>query len=223
MAEEFADIKIVALMSVPLCGWNPHYGLAGEALKSFGIPLRLAFGAYWHQGMSNLFEDCRDEGIDWILTLDYDSLFVAEHLDRLLGVFGARSDIDALAALQCKRGGDEVPLLTTGTTEVEITGDPIRVKTAHFGMTLLRVDALKRVPMPWFKSVPGEGGSYRNLDRVDADIFFWHEWERAANTAYVDPRCVIGHLQAMVADFDENYKVRHRHWPAWRKAQRGVV
>ncbi len=216
---EYADIKIVALMSVPRVGWNDSWGCINEALRPFKIPIRLSFGAYWHQLMSNMLEDCVDEGIDWILTLDYDSIFSAEQLDKLIGLFGARSDIDALSVLQCKRGIDEVPLLTTsGKSEVEIAGEPLKVDTAHFGMTLFRTEALRRMPKPWFVSVPDERGSYRSIGRVDADIFFWHKWREVGNTAYVDPYNAIGHLQPMVAVYDEQLKPKHVHVTEWRKA-----
>jgi len=215
------DIKIAALMSVPMCGWNPHWGCVSEAVRPFQIPIRLAYGAYWHQSISNLLEDCISDGLDWVLTLDYDSMFTAEHLDRLIGRFGQREDIDALAALQCKRSTDEVPLMTVqGVDEVEINGEPIRADTAHFGLTLIRIDALKKVPLPWFRSVPDPNGSYKTLKRTDADIYFWREWQRAGNTLYVDPQCAIGHLQPLVSEYDAEFKVRHVHVTEWRKANR---
>lgn len=217
MEEEVQDIKIVALMSVPMCGWNSHWGCTAEALRPFQIPIRLGYGAYWHQSMSNLLEDCVKENLDWVLTLDYDSVFRAEDLDRLIGQFGQRPDIDALAALQCKRGNDEVPLMTAvGQTEIPVTGEPIKADTAHFGLTLIRVDALKRVPMPWLVSRPDEAGSYKTTRRTDADIDFWQKWQAAGNTLYVDPMCSIGHLQPMVAEFDEGFNPRHVHVFDWR-------
>lgn len=218
---QYEDIRIVVLMSVPMCGWNPHWGCVSEAVRPFQIPIRIAYGAYWHQSLSNLLEDCIDDGLDWVLTLDYDSIFSAEHVDRLIRTFGQNPQIDALAALQCKRSTDEVPLLTVaGESAIEVDGNPFKVTTAHFGMTLIRMESLKKVPMPWFRSMPDPRGSYRTLERTDADIYFWHEWNKAGNTVYVDPQCTIGHLQPMVACYDENLKVKHVHTTDWRKAQR---
>lgn len=220
---QYEDIKIAALISVPMCGWNPHYGAVCEALRPFQIPLRLGYGAYWHQTMSNLLEDCIDDGLDWVLTLDYDSMFDAIDLDRLIRRFGQNPHIDALAAMQCKRGTDAVPLLTTGERVLEIARDnpePIKVNTAHFGMTLFRLDALKQVPRPWFVGRPDENGSYRSLGRIDPDIAFWHGWTQAGKTIYVDPACSIGHLQPLVAIFDDEMKVQHVHVTDWRKQRK---
>ncbi len=220
---QYADIKIAGLLSVPRVGWNDHWGCVAEAVRPFQIPLRLGFGAYWHQTMSNMLEDCIDDGIDWVLTLDYDSMFSAEHLDRLIRRFGQCPHIDALAALQCKRGTDEVPLMTTGTTAVEVNKvnpDPIKVNTAHFGFTLIRLDSLKRVPKPWFVGRADENGSYRTLSRIDPDIAWWHAWAAAGNTAYVDPACAIGHLQPMVACYDDDMKLGHLHVNEYRKVMK---
>lgn len=219
MSEEYQDIKIVALMSVPSVGWNHHWGQVAEALRPFNIPIRLGYGAFWHQTMSNLLEDCIDEGLDWALTLDYDSMLRAYHIDQLLGHFGSRPDMDALAALQCKRSTDEVPLFTAmGLTEIEIKDEPLKVDTAHFGLTLIRLEALKKVPKPWFVSTPDANGSYRTLQRTDADIDFWHKWKKAGNSLYVDLKCGIGHLQPLVSEFGPDGKPRHVHVTDWRKA-----
>lgn len=218
MSDEAQDIKIAAILSCPMVGWNPHYGSVSEALRQFGIPLRIGYGAYWHHTMSNLMEDCVNDELDWILTLDYDTLTDAIDLDRLIGTFGANSHMDALAALQCKRGTDESPLLSVPeVSEIEITGEPIKAFTAHFGMTLFRVEALKRFPMPWFPDKPDPKGSYKTAQRTDADIAFWHGWRDAGNSLYVEPNVIIGHLQPMVAVFDEHMRVKHQHFVDWRK------
>ncbi len=223
-AEETAhyeDIKIACLLSCPMVGWNPHWGCVAEAVRPFQIPIRLGYGAYWHQTMSNMLEDCIDDGLDWVLTLDYDSMFFAPQLDHLIRTLGQNSHIDALAALECKRSSDEVPLFTiSGQTAIEVDGNPFKVTTAHFGMTLIRLDALKKVPKPWMVGTPDASGSYRTLQRTDADIDFWHKWNKAGNTVYVDPKCSVGHLQPMVSQFDEHFKPQHIHVVDWRQQHR---
>jgi hypothetical protein len=37
-------------------------------------------------------------------------------------------------------------------------GDTMPVKTAHFGLTLLRTSKLKQLPKPWFHSTPSPVG-----------------------------------------------------------------
>lgn len=221
---EYADIKICAIMSVPMCGWNPHWGCVSETLRPFGIPIRLGFGAFWGNMISNMLEDLIADGIDWALTFDYDSITTPENLSDLISRFGRRGDIDALAALQCKRSTEELPLMTfNGQHEVEVTDEPIRADTAHFGMTLIRLDALKEVPKPWFLGLPDNNGSYKTMGRVDSDIYFWNKWKAFNKTLYVDPNVSIGHLQPLVSEYDENLKPVHTHYVNWRKRTKGEV
>ena len=214
------DIKIAALMSVPRVGWNDSWAAISDALRPFKIPIRTFNGVFWGHCMQNLLEDCVSEGLDWALTIDYDSMFSAEHLDRLIGWFGQSEDIDAIAALQMRRS-QPFPLMTQkGKTRAELNGRPLKVNTAHFGLTLIRLDALKQIPKPWFKGEPGADGSWRADDRLDPDIWFWHQWQKAGKTVYVAPDVRIGHLEVMVSEFDDEYQPRHVYVPDWRKANK---
>ncbi len=73
------------------------------------------------------------------------------------------------------------------------------------------------MPKPWFLSTPDANGSYANGKHTDADIYFWQQWKKCGNTVYVDPLCQIGHLQPMVAEYDEHFNPRHVHTTDWRK------
>jgi SAM-dependent methyltransferase len=211
---ESMTIKIKGVMSVPRIGWNDAGSAIDAALRPFGIHCERFNGVFWGQCMQRAFQHAIDEGVDWILTLDYDSMPTAEHLDHMLGVMGARPDIDALAPLQMRRGHD-FPLMTqAGKTEIEITGEPIKVHTAHFGMTLLRADALKDIPKPWFVSKPDANGDWGD-DRQDDDIWFWHQWRLAGKTVYVDPEARIGHLELMVSEFDDDMQPQHTPIGDW--------
>ena len=171
--------------------------------------------------MSVLLEECVRDGLDWVLTLDYDTVFTAEHLDRMLGLFGNHPEIDALAALQCRRGGG-FPLATIpGQTKVAVEGQPLRVATAHFGCTLLRLESLAQVPKPWFQSFPASDGSWLSPDHLDADIHFWKQWEKAGKSVYLAPDVHVGHLELMVAEFDEHLQPRHRYVTEWWKQEKG--
>ena len=208
-------IKIAAVMSIPRIGWNDSWGSVLEALSPFRIPVRRFTGVFWGQCMQRVFNDCVRDDLDWILTIDYDSMFTAQHVDKLIGRFGENPHIDALAPLQCRRA-DDFPLVTClGKQEVETNGEAIKATTAHFGLTLLRVDALRTVPKPWFKAEPDASGEWGN-DRLDDDIWFWHVWRKAGHTIYVDPEVRIGHLEVMVSEFDESMKVRRMHVDKWR-------
>ncbi len=222
-APENLTIKIKGVMSVPRIGWNDASSAIDNTLRTFGIHCERFNGVFWGQCMQRAFENAVAEGVDWLLTLDYDSMPLPEHLDHMLSVFGTHPEIDALAPLQMRRGQD-YPLLTrAGQTSVDVDSEPFIVHTAHFGMTLIRVDALKDLPKPWFVSKPDSNGEWGD-DRQDDDIWFWHQWRLAGKTIYVDPEARIGHLELMVSEFDENMQAQHipigDWWAKHRKPQK---
>lgn len=211
------DLKICAVMSVPRVGWTDAYVAIHKALRPYGIPVTSVQGAFWGQCIERGMDDAIAKGVDWILTIDYDSLFSIEHLDSLISTFGKRPDIDALAAMQCRRG-KPFPIFvseescTNGECKINM-GEPYKVITAHFGLTLLRTEAIKKLPKPWFHAKDiGDGEPL-----MDDDIYFWHLWKAAGNSVYVAPDVRIGHLELMVADFDENLQQRHSYVPKWRE------
>jgi hypothetical protein len=157
---------------------------------------------------------------DWVIVIDYDSMFTPKHLHDLLHTLALRPDIDALAALQ-RRRSDSVPLMAIrGQSSVTVNGDPVKVSSAHFGLTILRMAALQDLPKPWFHSAPNDRGEW-NEDRLDDDIYFWRKWEKAGKTLCVAPNVRIGHLQVMVDEYDDNYKPRTVYVSEW--AQNGGV
>jgi len=89
------------------------------------------------------------------------------------------------------------------------------VTTAHFGLTLIRVDSLKDVEKPWFYSQPDEDGEYGD-NRLDDDIWFWHQWRLAGKKIYVAPSVSIGHLEETVAVFDDDLQPKHEYIAEWR-------
>lgn len=215
-------VQVTAIMSVPRVGWNDAWGQIMESLAPFKIPVRRFSGVFWGQCMQRVLNECVKDGVDWAVTIDYDSLFTAQHLDRLMGWLGKRPEIDAITALQCKRGGG-TPLMTIkGQREIEIDGQPVQVDSAHFGLTIIRLDALRDIPKPWFKSVPDKDGGWGD-GRIDDDIWFWHQWKEAGKTVYVAPDVRIGHLEVMAAEFDDELKPRHVYVSDWRDEQNKKV
>lgn len=229
MADENEYVQIVSVMSVPMCGWNPHWGCHTTALAPFGLADQIImYGAWWDHGVSNAFEDLIDRGnVDWILAMDYDSMFTAEHVSGLLKRFGDNPHIDALASIQPRRGSEETPIMTIGqNTTFEFGSEAVKCDSAHFGLTLFRVEALARMPKPWFLHTPDPNGSYRSKSRLDPDMYFWRKWAECGNTLYTDPHVRIGHLQPMVAELYSDdaghLRTRHVHVIDWRKRSNSV-
>ena len=219
-APQSVTVKVAAYMTLPRYIAAAPRSIIDQALKPFQIGLTTAQGVFYGQCMQRMFEKAIDDGIDWILALDADSLFNDKQLSALMDEFARLPAADAMASLQCRRGRG-FPLLTVGTTEgkaaehVDIDGKPFPVATAHFGMTLIRVDSLKDVPKPWFKSEPESGGTWGD-ERLDDDIWFWHQWRLAGKTIYCAPRVSIGHMDEMVSVFDDKLQPRFMYISDWR-------
>ena len=215
--QEPLKVRMCALMSIPRVGWNDSWGCIFETLFPFKVPIRRCEGVYWGQGMQRLMEDCLTDGLDWIITLDYDTLCTAKHLSRMFDLMAKKPEIDALAAMQCRRG-QYFPLMTyNGKKRIKLeNNDPIPVSSAHFGMTILRTECLKNMPKPWFAGKPDGKGEWGPA-RMDDDIWFWHQWKAAGHSIYVAPDVRIGHLEAMVAMYDDNLKPKHIRIGDWRE------
>ena len=212
-----SDIKINAFMTLPRYEAVAARSIIEGSLKQMGIGLATSTGVFWGQCMQRMFESAVDDDLDWILTIDFDSLFNTNMLSTLMNEFGQHPEADAMAALQSRRG-TPFPLMTQGGSKgITLKNlDPIKVTTAHFGLTLIRVEDLKDIPKPWFKCEPDENGEWGD-ERLDSDIWFWHQWRLAGKSIYVSPKVSIGHLEEMVACFDDNLEQQHLYLPQWRE------
>lgn len=219
VTSEQATIRCGAYMTLPRYEAVSARIVIESALRELNIPCTTSQGVYWGQCMQRMFQEAVDADLDWILSIDSDSLFSAEQLSLLCDVFAQTPEADAMAALQCRRGAP-YPLMTTGAT-VDTTiqmpkNKPLKVTTAHFGLTLIRVDALKQIAKPWFIARPEADGNWGDA-RLDDDIWFWHQWRLAGKTIYVAPQVSIGHLEETVAVFDDDCKPQHLYVHEWRE------
>jgi hypothetical protein len=218
-AKKALTVKVGAYLTLPRYEAVAARTIIEQALKPHKIDLTTTQGVFWGQCMQRMFQDAVDKNIDWILSLDSDSLFNQKHISDLFELFAANPQIDALAALQCRRGG-KYPLMTTGTgvqdEHVQVDGRPIKATTAHFGLTLIRVNSLREVKKPWFWSQHDESGNWSD-NKLDDDIWFWHQWRLAGKTIYVAPSVSIGHLEETVAMFDLDLQPKHIYVHEWRK------
>jgi FkbM family methyltransferase len=207
------DVKVRAVIGMPRIGWNDSWQAITDAMRPFGIPIETHQGCFWWQNVQAAMVRAQKDGIDWLICLDYDSMILPIHVNRLLEILGTRPDIDAIASLQMRRGA-ETPLFSTGKTVAEIDGSPIQVNTAHFGLTVLRVECLANMPKPWLIDVPDKNGEFSG-DHTDADITFWVKWKEAGHTVFVAPDVRIGHLELLVSEFDDNYEAKHYQVGKW--------
>ena len=217
---------VAAVMSLPRLTFTDNLYTAAIACLPLGISLERSTGVFWGQCLSSMFERHLEDGTKYLLTLDYDTVFTQADILALYDLMEANPTVDALTSVQMRRGFD-YPLLSVrdegkpGNGEREIarryfTGALAKIDTAHFGLTLLRVESLKRVARPWFHAVPDEQGGW-GAGRKDEDIAFWHKWAAAGNSLYLAPRVVIGHMQLMVTWPDTNLQATHQYMSAYNQ------
>ncbi len=211
-------LRVAAAMSVPRLGFMDNYFCAFQALVPLGIKLRKHTGAFWGQCLERCIEEWLGEGVDWILTVDYDSIFTREHVERLLELAQHYEDVDAIAPVQIHRTKGKALFTIRSDNERNVAeldrsafdSDLLRIHTAHFGLTLIRAGALARLSKPWFKEQPDAAGGWGE-GRIDPDVWFWRQWEAAGNTLYLANRVPIGHAELMVRWPDENFEAVYQH------------
>ena len=212
----YDDMHLV--QTCPRLGFTDHMYCCAVATKTLGINLTRHTGVFWTQGIDRVLTDTlRNEKIKWILTTDYDSVFEAEDIVRMRDI-AERNECDVLAPLQAGRERT-TPLLTikdekgglkSGMMSTELDRDCIQVATAHFGLTLIRADALRKVERPWFRGEPAPDGTWGE-GRTDDDIWFWRQCEKAGVKAWITPKVRIGHAELVVAWIDRDLQ---RRWQA---------
>lgn len=222
------EIKVSGAMSVPRLGFMDNFFCTMEAALPCQIKLRKHGGAFWGQSMTKVFERIIEEdNPDAILSIDYDSIYTPGHLSQLMQLMMLYPEIDALAPLQSSRhlpttlftvrgkGGENEPRIPR--TDFDDETSPIT--TAHFGLTLLRTEKLRKMPKPWFHSRPSPAGDW-NEGKSDEDIEFWRKWESAGFSLHRANHIAIGHAELMVRWPDINLEVHYQSMTDFQ--QKGV-
>ena len=198
--------KTTAIMSTSRLAFTENLFCAMQVFAPRGVELIKHTGAYWGQCLERVMAETIEETeAEWIVTLDYDTVFTADQFDRLCFEMATHPEADAIAPWQCKREIDQplcwfVDADNKHRAEIELTEfdkDITQTQDAHFGLTLFRVSSLKKMKHPWFWAKPNEDGEWGE-GRLDDDIYFWRKWKEAGNTLYLANRVSIGHLQHMV-------------------------
>lgn len=191
-----------------------------RSLRALNIPLSVSGGVFYGQCMQKMLSELVAAGVQYAVTVDGDTIFDPPQLQRLLSIISQEEQIDAIAAMQSRRG----KLSMLGTVHggeqcgeyrrVDWDGYPLKARTAHFGLTVLDVQKLSRVAKPWFCGTPNSDGEWDG-DKVDDDVYFWLQWEKAGNSVYIDPGCRIGHVEEMVSVFDDKMQPTHIYLADW--------
>jgi hypothetical protein len=124
--------------------------------------------------------------------------------------------MDAVAGIQLRRGAPHMLgcRLNSETNSAVWNGYPIQVDTAHFGLTVINAKKLATVEKPWFFCKPDEEGRWSDK-KIDSDVWFWLQFAKAGLKVFIDPDCRLGHVEEIVAIYDENYKPTHMYPKEW--------
>jgi len=209
------NVRVAALMTAPRYEAVSARNQIEKALHMGGnrIPLEVSGGVYYGQCMQKMMEGLIGKA-DYILTVDFDSIFTEKHVFRLLSIIAQEKEIDALAALQPMRGAKRMLGSTYEGGELRWQGYPLKVDTAHFGLTVIDVAKLESVPKPWFFAQPNEDGTWGD-DRIDDDVWFWRQWEKAGHSCYIDPGCRLGHMEELVSVYDRDMNLHRYYMKDW--------
>jgi len=216
--------KVAAITSIPRLGWNDHWGAVWQALRTpeFNIPLFKFGGAFWEQGMQRGLTAMMENGTEWALCLDYDTLFDASDVKEILTLAAMYPEADAIVPVQVRRNNeqflfsmkDEFGNLRRSADVTEFDPDLTPIETGHFGMTLIKLAALRDIAKPWLWSQPDENGEWSD-ERCDADIYFWRKFRAAGKRVYQANHIKIGHLQIISSWTTNDWKIKHQYLSDW--------
>ena len=79
---------------------------------------------------------------------------------------------------------------------IDLNQEFSQAMTGHFGLTIIRLEAVKRMPKPWFLSTTNDAGEWEDgPGRADADVGFWCMLNHVGGKVYQANRIRIGHME----------------------------
>lgn len=199
---------VIACMSTPRFGPLLHPRCAEKAFYALGIKGQSGQSCYWAQKISDLmYEASEDPECEYVLTLDFDTVFCAADVLELYRLMKACPDVDAIFPLQSKRGcqqalfsigGSKDGRIKAAIAEEELMRHLLPANTGHFGLTIFRASSLRKFPHPWMVPEPSREGRWDG-GHTDADINFWQRFIKAGFKCCLAPRVVVGHLEHVVS------------------------
>ncbi len=198
--------NVRGVYSTPRFGPLLHCRCIENAMAQLRIQAKGSASCFWHQMLSILMEEAiADPKCEYVLTMDFDTIFSPSDILELVRLMNACPDVDAVFPLQAKRGCEQSlfnVLDNNGKLKHEISfGDLSRqllpAHTGHFGLTLIRAESLRKFPRPWMLPTPSKDGKWSD-GQIDADITFWMRFKEAGFKYCLAPKVVVGHLEETI-------------------------
>ena len=219
-----AIYRVAAVTSVPRLGFQAHAGILERAFSDPRILVLRTGGVFWEMAMQNGFNSLIRSGADYIITIDYDSIFTNEDVKELLRLAVRYPDADAIAAWQASRASGHKPLAGVRTQTGEMGGgvpteDMKRLDLTHvdntvYGLTIIKVAAIQKMKKPWFLNVPNAEGEWEH-GKHDSDSYFWWKFREAGNKLFMANRVRIGHLHEDVLWIDDDFNLHKQDLTDW--------
>lgn len=212
---------VAGVMSMPRLAFSDTMDCIMTEMLVRGIPVHKGTGVFWSQVLTRMIEQQVEKGVDYIITVDYDSWFRYSHIQQLLSLMENYPEADAIFPMQMRRDGD-CPLMGLADEDGQFLKsihrdtfqkDILPIRTGHFGLTVFRTSAFEKLKKPWFVGVPGPDGGW-GKGRLDDDIYFWNNWTDCGLKGFVAPNINIGHLQMLCTfpgTIDDDFKCIHTH------------
>lgn len=189
----FAETMTCILRSIGILS-HPMNGLSAQQS-----------GPYWSQSFQNMLEAVCDNYPDtkYVLCFDGDSVFDIEDVLALHRIIDTHTyngkPIDAVFPVQADRAGEKP--LAYNWCAPNITYDYhapwMPYLHGHFGLSFIRLDALRALPKPWFMEIPNSNGTWHpGNGKTDADTYFWMKFNENNRVAVKANQTVIGHIQS---------------------------
>ena len=200
-------IDAVALMSVGRIGFSDTFKNLFDTCHCWNRKIEARTNPMWEQTLSELIETGLQANTKYLLFVDGDGIYTEHDVWELHRIIEQDENCDAVFPVQASRFGEQ-PLVWNwcskqfGPYHLE---QPTSVYPhGHFGLTLIRSDVFRRLPRPWFQSLPGRTGRWTVEDgKMDADTYFWQKLHQLqlrekSNYCLLANCVVIGHMELHV-------------------------
>lgn len=218
-------LKVCAAMTMPRLSFATLWPHQMQALNACGIPLLTDNSVFVDQGFQRCFEMAHEVGFEYLLAIDYDSVFRADDVCRLVQLLMSVPELDVVVAPQARRNKpDQVLMFQLHPTErvlqcftkqpEPVKADLIPIYAGCFGLSLFRLERVVTIPKPWFVNIPDSQGGYGE-QRIDADMYFWKKFQEHGLQAAAAAGVRIGHLQECITWVMPDYSTRDQYIGDW--------